>query len=147
MNVREITTQDLDALCHLFIEVFKQDPWNEEWKFEWAKERLTYILSLNYSNGLMAEKSNEVVGAILGRGMPFKGRLNFEVVELFVSPRLQNQGIGTKLMTALEQILTQANYRKVVLLTARDSTPELFYQRRGYKLNEQISFMSKVLAR
>ena len=147
MNIREITTQDLDALCYLFVEVFRQDPWNEEWEFDWAKERLTYFLALNYSQGLIAEDANEVIGAILGSGMPFKGRFYFEVVELFVSPNLQNQGVGTKLITALEQILTQANYHRIVLLTARNSTPELFYQKRGYKLNEQIGFMSKVLAR
>lgn len=145
MNIRKITTQDLDELCDLYVEVFKQEPWNEEWKLEWAKERLTYILDLKYSEGLIAENTNKVMGAILGRGVPFKGEFSFEVVEFFVSPNLRNKGIGTKLITFLEQTLAQANYHKVFLLTAHGSTAELFYQRRGYALNKQLCFMAKAL--
>ncbi|MBE7380994.1 MAG: GNAT family N-acetyltransferase [Leptolyngbya sp. SIO1E4] len=145
MNIRKITVQDLDKLCHLFVEVFRQEPWNEEWKIEWVEERLKYILNSQYSESLLAENANEIVGAVLGRGMPFKGNLNFEIVELFVSPTLHNQGIGTKLLTALEQSLAQSNYYRIFLLTASGSPAESFYRKCGYVTNEQLCFMTKSL--
>ncbi|NER84130.1 MAG: GNAT family N-acetyltransferase [Leptolyngbya sp. SIO1D8] len=145
MNIRKITAQDLDGLCDLFVKVFKQEPWKEEWELAWAKERLQYILDSKYSESLIAENGHEIIGAILGRGMPFRGRLNFEIVEFFVSPHFRNQGIGTKLMISLEQILKQAKYHEIFLLTAKGSTAEIFYQKQHYRLNEQLCLMSKVL--
>ena len=40
MSISDITAENLEACAELFVEVFNQPPWNENWSLVQALERL-----------------------------------------------------------------------------------------------------------
>ena len=120
-------------------------PWNEQWQESWVADRLKWVEAVPGFCGYVAVKNGQVIGGILGYGMPFKGRIDFEVLELFVHPSQQSAGVGQMLVQTLEQKLKAEHSRAVFLLTASQSSAEKFYQALGYNTSETMCFMSKRL--
>lgn len=77
---------------------------------------------------LVAEHSGEIIGAVLGG---FDGRRGI-VYHLAVSPRFQEQGIGSALMDAVETRLRELGCIRVYLLVTQDNPANAYYQRRGW---------------
>ncbi len=144
-QIREIIEQDIVPISNLYVSVFKEPPWNEEWQTEWAKDRLTGIYNSPGFYGLLYADSAKPIASILGRSLTFKSWKEFEIMELFVNPKYQGKGIGTELVKQLESYLKQNGYFKTTLLTARDSQVEEFYSNRGFKTSNRMIFMSHEL--
>lgn len=75
ISVIKINAKDLESISSLFVSVFCGSPWNENWEYSWAYERLKWILDSDGSIGYLAEFTNITVGAILGNFIPFKGEI------------------------------------------------------------------------
>lgn len=125
----------------LYIEVFSKPPWNEKWEKQWVEDRIQWITSMPNSQSIVGEKENKIIGAAFGFGKPYKGKLEFEIIELFVSTESQNQGNGKNLIQALEKKLKKYGYSKTTILTARESGPEKFYKRLNFSRLERLVFM------
>lgn len=57
----------------------------------------------------------------------------------------QGRGIGTVILEELEDHLIQMDVSKVYLLTARDSSAEAFYNKRGFYASPKMIMMGKYL--
>lgn len=134
-----------DSLTKTYIDTFSQPPWNEHWESQWVESRVNWIASVPGFSGYVAVIGDEVVAAILGYGMPFRDRLDFEILELFVHPTQQGKDIGKKLVAKLEGQLTAESCAAVYLLTASGTGPEKFYSKLGYGRNEKMCVMTKRL--
>lgn len=145
MNIRKIYREDIKALSELYVSVFSKAPWNETWESSWADERLSEIFASPGFIGYLCKYENNLVGAILGRSLSFKGRREFEILEFFVNTKNQNSGSGSKLLSTLEAELTSKAYKYTTLLTARNSDAERFYNNRGYNSSTKMVFMSHEL--
>lgn len=143
MKIRKIETKDLRYLSELYISVFSIPPWNEYWECDWAEERLTWIFNSQSSCGYLATINGEIIGAILGHFIPFKGEKGFKILEFFVSHKYQKQGIGSKLLHRLEYELKANGYNFITLLTAKDGEAESFYLRKDYQINEKLELLNK----
>jgi hypothetical protein len=42
MNICAIVQQDLQVISQLYVSVFSNPPWNEDWEITWAYERLNW---------------------------------------------------------------------------------------------------------
>jgi len=90
---------------------------------------------------LVAERDAQVVGTVLGR---FDGRRGW-VNHLAVDPGLRSRGVGTRLMTELEDRLRAKGCPKVNLhVTLRNRDVARFYELIGYARSDLI-FMEKWL--
>ncbi|MGL5834617.1 MAG: GNAT family N-acetyltransferase [Waterburya sp.] len=145
MNIRAIAQQDLQTISKLYVSVFSNPPWNEDWEFSWAYERLNWVFQSQAFAGYMALEGEETLGAIMGHFVPFKGEKGFTIVEFLVATNHQNQGVGSKLLTQLESELQLANYDFVSLLTAKDTEPESFYIKQNYQRDHKIVLLNKEL--
>lgn len=145
MDIYAIAKQDLQAISQLYVSVFSSPPWNEDWEFTWANERLNWIYQSQGFAGYIALDSKQIIGAIMGHFVPFKGQKGFEIVEFLVATHQQNRGIGTKLLTQLELNLKQDNYDYTWLLTAKDSYAESFYSKHSYQRERKIVLLNKEL--
>jgi len=61
LEIRAIKNENIPQLVNLFVSVFNQPPWSEDWKTEWAIDRLSIIC---HFYGLLAENNNKMIGAI-----------------------------------------------------------------------------------
>ena len=142
MKIKAIAESDLDVISQLYVSVFSSSPWNEHWEYKWAYERLNWIYQSQGFMGFTAIDKNEVIGAILGHFVPFKGKKGFKIVEFFVDVNCQNKGIGTKLLTQLELSLKN-DYDFISLLTAKNTDAESFYLNRNYRRDDKLVLLRK----
>lgn len=146
MSMVDYSAEQNSAMIASYIETFAGEPWFETWQPEWVQSRIDWLVKTPGFIGLVALGQNEeVLGAMLGYAQPFKDEQHFEVLELFVHPSAQGQGIGAKLLAELEVKLQQYEKPHIYLATAKDSGPETFYQKQGYQTSEQLCYMTKAL--
>jgi len=107
----------LDETIKVYIETFKSEPWNEIWEYDWVLKRIEWLASLPKFKGYIKLQNNKVIGSILGHSKPYKGRDDFEIVELFVAPDFQGKGVGKELINVLETSLKKEGTTMVTLLT------------------------------
>lgn len=124
-----------------YIDAFSGAPWFDVWEPQWVADRLAWLNSVPNATNLVALDNDQVVGGLFGYAKPYKGRLDFEIVELFVSQAWQGQGIGKTLIATLDRFTQGKDINVVHLLTARDSTSEAFYQRLGFTRNDRLGFL------
>lgn len=145
MDIIGYSPEQNRAIITSYIETFAGEPWFETWQPEWVQSRIDWLVKTPGFIGLVAVEDMQVLGAMLGYAQPFKDEQHFEVLELFVHPSAQGQGIGAKLLAELEVKLQQYAKPHIYLATAKDSGPEKFYQKQGYQTSEQLCYMTKVL--
>ena len=142
MNIRKIEKRDLNVLADLFVSVFNSEPWNESWTKEWAYERLGIIFRSHRFYGYVAEKEDAPVGAIFSRVGSYKGILELEIVENFVSGNAQRKGLGAALMNELKFQAMKEGISCFVLLTDKTTFAKDFYLKYGFEGHEQNLLMS-----
>jgi ribosomal protein S18 acetylase RimI-like enzyme len=88
---------------------------------------------------LVAEKNGIIVGAAWTRIIPAHGHLDDNTPELAISilPEHRNQGIGTKLLTNLFDILRKQGYKQTSLSVQKENPAFRLYKRLGYKIIEE----------
>ncbi|RXJ74950.1 hypothetical protein CS022_01865 [Veronia nyctiphanis] len=142
MNIRKIEEKDLDCLADLYVSVFNAEPWNDNWTKAWAYERLEIIFKSYRFYGYAAENENGLIGAVLSRVGSFKGELELEIVELFVSSKEQRKGVGVTLMDELKSHAKRDNITCFYLLTDKTTFAKDFYLKYGYHGHEENLLMT-----
>ena len=92
----------------------------------------------------MAEKKNIPVGAIFSRIGSYKGELELEVMENFVSYEEQRKGLGSALM---DELKFQAKKERIVcfaLQTDKTTFAKDFYLKYGFQGHEENLLMTHV---
>ena len=85
---------------------------------------------------IVAELEGEVIGAAWTRIIPAYGHINSKTPELAISvlPKWREQGIGSKMMRSLFEILRERGYRQTSLSVQKDNPAVRFYERLGYEI-------------
>ena len=141
LAIREWNGNDLSECAHLFSEAYRDSEWHENWSHERSFSRLENILKSPGSVGLIAEKSETVVGFVAGRLEIRDDCDHFCVDELAVASGNRSIGIATSLMEALATRLRDQGCSRIYLLTRKDSGPVSFYTRLGYVSSGRMTLM------
>ncbi|MFF2887257.1 GNAT family N-acetyltransferase [Paenibacillus sp. NPDC057967] len=129
MNISAAECTDLSAILQLQIEAYQSEA---ELYQDYSIQPLTQTieeLELELADGILlkAEQDGRIIGSV--RGHLQEGILS--IGKLIVAPSHQNQGIGTKLMKAIEA--WDAEARRFELFTGHKSLKNLaLYERLGY---------------
>ena len=141
-QIRNIREDDIPQLADLFVAVFNAPPWSQDWKKEWAYERLSIIHKSYRFYGCLVETENVPVAAILSRVGSFMGELELEVLEMFVSNSRQREGLGGVLLDELKSHAKTDGISCLVLQTGRDTFAKDFYLKYGFEAHENNLLMS-----
>ena len=100
--------------------------------------------------GTVAEKDGYIVGMAWTRIIPAYGHVDDETPELAISvlPECRGQGIGTKLLDYLFELLREYGYKQTSLSVQKTNPAVRLYQRVGYKIireNDEDFIMIKDL--
>ena len=142
MYIRKIEKQDLNILADLFVSVFNSEPWNENWTEQWAYERLNIIFQSYGFYGYVAEEEGMPIGAVFSRVGSYKGILELEVIENYVSGNAQRKGVGEALMNELKLQAKKEGVSCFVLQTDKTTFAKNFYLKYGFEGHEENLLMS-----
>ncbi len=86
--------------------------------------------------GVFAEAGGKAVGAAWARIIPAFGHIDDSTPELAISilPEYRNQGIGTRLMERLFELLSRKGYEQTSLAVQKENPAVNFYLRLGYEI-------------
>jgi len=89
--------------------------------------------------GVVAEQSGKIIGAAWTRIIPAYGHVDDKTPELSISilPDCRGQGIGSKMMKKLFELLRERGYQQTSLSVQKENRAVRFYERLGYKIVER----------
>jgi ribosomal protein S18 acetylase RimI-like enzyme len=145
MKIREITKADYpvldDFLYHaIFVPVGEEYPPRD---IIYTPEIYIYIkdFGLDSDCGVVAEcpDTGKIVSAAWTRIIPAYGHLDENTPELAISalPEYRRQGVGTKLMNRLFELLRERGYKRTSLSVQQNNPAVRFYKRLGYKITDE----------
>lgn len=143
MTVRIYTYDDFTKCVELFINVFNQEPWNDNWTTEYAGQYLKDFMDTPGFRGIVYEDDSIVKGFIFGTRKKWWSGDEFLINELCVEIDEQRRGIGTEMLNYLENILKDEKIERITLLTDKGIPAEEFYKKKGFIEIERLLFMSK----
>ena len=104
-------------------------------------EIFVYIKDFGGKNdcGVVAEQDGKIVGSAWTRIIPAYGHIDDQTPELAISvlPTCRGQGIGSKMMNALFDLLRERGYLQTSLSVQKENPAVKFYKRLGYKITEE----------
>ena len=142
MEIKLIEQNDLIQCTEMFIKVFNDDPWNDEWTFSKAQKYLLDFYNTPGFLGVLALENKEVIGFIFGVHRTWWSGNEFYIHEMCVESQHQNRGIGKLLLDYLIKSLGN-NISNITLLTDRGIPAEAFYKKNGFREIERLVFLSK----
>ena len=146
LELREFSPEDLESCVQVFVEVFRQPPWNDRWpSFERAQQYVSDLTGIPGFRGFLALQGGEIAAFCLGHRRRWWQGDEYYVNEMGVLPAQQHSGVGSKLIAFAEERLRQNGMQYVALLTERDIPAERFWLKQGYRQDRQTIFMFKYL--
>jgi ribosomal protein S18 acetylase RimI-like enzyme len=143
MKLALFEENDLLKCTNTFIHVFNQEPWNDEWAKETAKQYLLDFTNTPGFKGIVAVDGEEIIGFIFGTRKHWWSGDEFFINEMCVRIEKQNTGVGSKMMKYLIKELESDGVRTISLLTDRGMPAEDFYKKHGFSEIERLMFLSR----
>lgn len=141
--VRLMNKTDLGASSALMLKVFSGAPWYDQWdSVEHVQQYLKEYMDNPAFLGFVMEQEGQMLGASFGHTKSWYSGREYHIHEYFIDTTMQRGGLGSALMEYIKEYLTSVDIHCMVLLTERDLPAEEFYKKQGFKVNQDIVFMS-----
>jgi len=141
--IKEITLDVIDEITDLYLETYKKEPWNENWKKETAIEKFKGFIEDSTTENYCIYDNNRIIGAMLSRRQYFIDSKELYIDEFFIENNNQRKGIGKYFFEYIEKDIKKKNYSCMVLLTKRAFPGEFFYINNGFDISQDTIFMYK----
>jgi aminoglycoside 6'-N-acetyltransferase I len=145
MEIKPITKTNLGDCVNTFIKAYNSPPWNCQWTEEKAVQYLSELIDSIYFRGGILYDNTKVVGAILGHYKTWWTARQLVIDEFFITPESQHQGYGKNLMGWFEQYANSHQIDLLVLMTNKYLPAYRFYEKVGFTMADQYTFMFKQL--
>jgi len=143
--IRKITIDDIDEITELYVNTYKQEPWNENWSKEVAMEKIKDAIENNNGENYCINKENKIIGVMFGRRNYFIDKKELYIDDYFIEYNNQRKGIGKYFLEYIEKDLKNKNYSSMILLTRKSFPSELFYKKNGFGTVPNMILMHKTI--
>lgn len=140
-EIKAINKAHITEYGDIYARAFSGEPWNDPWKVEDAVVHVRELLESGQSYGLECLLDHKVVGFILGTSMLFHYGRTFEINDLAVDPVYQRRGIAKMLMDRCLADVKEQGMVGVHLITAGEGILPAFYERYGFKKENEVILM------
>jgi aminoglycoside 6'-N-acetyltransferase I len=139
-EMRQAMRGDLEECARLFVEVFAEPPYEEQWQPEEAVSYLDRFLSFDPENCWVAVADDAVRGMLLGYHYPWRSRSEYYIREILVHPSWRGKGIGSGLIA---QAVSRLGGDAAISLVANEKTrAHEFYEKLGIAQHPYYKFYS-----
>ncbi|HEM5984497.1 TPA: GNAT family N-acetyltransferase [Streptococcus suis] len=146
MELKELTLADIEMVKQLFLSVFSQEPWNDDWSDEEQLDRyigdlLEHPRALCF--GLIDQDS--LIAISLGNIRYWYEGTEYRIEELCIARDYQGRGIGQDFLKRIEEQLVERKIIHILLQTERNLPAFSFYEKCGFRaLEEDVTMVKKV---
>ncbi|HEM3471405.1 TPA: GNAT family N-acetyltransferase [Streptococcus suis] len=146
MELKELTLADTEMVKQLFLSVFSQEPWNDDWSDEEQLDRylgdlLSHPGALCF--GLLDQGS--LIALSLGHIRYWYEGTEYRIEELCIARNYQGRGIGKDFLKRIEEQLIERKIVHILLQTERTLPAFFFYKKCGFRaLEEDVTMVKKV---
>ncbi|AUC91235.1 N-acetyltransferase [Streptococcus suis] len=146
MELKELCFSDMEMVKELFLSVFSQEPWNDDWSDE---EQLDCYLGdlLGHPRALCFGlfDQDKLIALSLGYIRYWYEGTEYRIEELCISRHYQGRGIGQDFLKRIEEQLERRQIVHILLQTERNLPAYFFYQKYGFRtLEEDVTMVKKV---
>jgi aminoglycoside 6'-N-acetyltransferase I len=135
-RIEPLRDEHLEECAHLLMVTFNADPWNDKYTLKTAIEQLAWHLSVPGCVGLVSV-SDEILAFAVGYREPTDVGEVFNLSIFCVRPDVQRTGVGSRLLSNLEETLGKSGIKTIILGTRKGTIAEAFYEKHGYVTNEE----------
>ncbi|MCK4029212.1 GNAT family N-acetyltransferase [Streptococcus iners] len=146
MKLKELCFSDMEMVKQLFLSVFSQEPWNDDWSDEEQLDRyigdlLAHPRALCF--GLFDQ--GKLLGLSLGHIRYWYEGTEYRIEEFCISHDYQGQGHGASFLANIEKQLVDRKIVHILLQTERNLPAYFFYKKCGFRaLEEDVTMYKKV---
>ncbi|HFI0424382.1 TPA: GNAT family N-acetyltransferase [Streptococcus suis] len=146
MELKELTLADIEMVKQLFLSVFSQEPWNDDWSDEEQLDRylgdlLSHPRALCF--GLLDQ--DMLIALSLGHIRYWYEGTEYRIEELCIARNYQGRGIGQDFLKRIEDQLAERRIVHILLQTERNLPAFSFYEKCGFRaLEEDVTMVKKV---
>jgi ribosomal protein S18 acetylase RimI-like enzyme len=144
-RIQSLKIENLERYGEIYAAAFSGEPWNDPWNVEDAIIHVRELLESKQSYGLECIEDGKVVGFILGTSMLFHYGRTFEINDLAVDPAYQRRGVAKLLMESCLADIKAQGMVGVHLITAGEGVLPEFYERYGFKKENEVILMGMEL--
>jgi ribosomal protein S18 acetylase RimI-like enzyme len=130
-EIREMRKSDIPRLVDLFMQTWKQRPYNEEWTRETSEKRLKEIQDADFS--FVLTEGKEIIGYGAANRFTWFDGLRLSIVDIVVREGHQGKGLGTLMLKHFEGICRKERMAGLDLLAHDGSRALDFYGRHGFR--------------
>jgi len=143
MELKMIQGNVSEEILKLYVKSFRMEPWNEEWTLDMAYMRINDYLQNPMAIGYEAHQDGTIVGFLMGYMTSYLGVKEFHIQDFVISVDFSRMGLGSKMLSLVQQDVERRGVEAINLLTLRDPRTEGFYNKNGYEINSNLVFMNK----
>lgn len=146
MELKELCFSDMEMVKELFLSVFSQEPWNDDWSEEeqldcYIGDLLGHPRALCF--GLFDQ--GKLLGLSLGYIRYWYEGTEYRIEEFCMSRDYQGQGHGASFLADIEKLLADRKIVHIILQTERNLPAYSFYKKCGFRaLEEDVTMVKKV---
>ncbi|WP_170241421.1 GNAT family N-acetyltransferase [Streptococcus suis] len=146
MELKELTLADMEMVKQLFLSVFSQEPWNDDWSDEEQLDRyigdlLEHPRALCF--GLLDQ--GKLIALSLGHIRFWYEGTEYRIEELCIARDYQGRGIGQDFLKRIEEQLVEIKIVHILLQTERALPAFFFYKKCGFHaLEADVTMVKKV---
>ena len=144
MKLIKLTEADLEEAMTLYIDIFTQPPWNDEYPSPApVRELFLNHFHNNYFLGYGLKDKGKLVAFSLGfQKLWIKGK-EYYIEQFGVLPRRQRQGIGSFFLRLIQEQIKKEGLNAMILNTENGSPSEDFYRKNGFNAIEGLLTLAK----
>ena len=143
MELKIIQGNVSEEILELYVKSFRMEPWNEEWTLDMAGMRINDYLQNPMAIGYEARQDGIIVGFLMGYMTSYLGVKEFHIQDFVISVDFSRMGLGSKMLSLVQQDVKRRGIEAINLLTLRDPRTVGFYNKNGYEINSNLVFMNK----
>ena len=143
MELKMIQGNVSEEILKLYVKSFRMEPWNEEWTLDMAYMRINDYLQNPMAIGYEAHQDGTIVGFLMGYMTSYLGVKEFHIQDFVISVDFSRMGLGSKMLSLVQQDVKRRGIEAINLLTLRDPRTVGFYNKNGYEINSNLMFMNK----
>lgn len=133
MEIRYLQKEQIKAAANLYISVFSQAPWNEEYEsFEQVERLIKNFMAETCFLNFVALENGELVGLCLGLKKPWINGIEYYIDEFCIKTDLQGRGIGSRFLAEIEAEILKLGLDGMMLNTEKGVPAEHFYLKNGF---------------